>query len=1307
MKKRHIILFMIVVMSVAVRATNSLPQVVEMRSTSVMNDSRYRQTNYKVDVRDVGSTIQYGNYSGVRLFNATSLQVTSGSTMQSYGGLYTEPSYSTNYSSRVAMVDTYGPQVSLSGGQYIINNKSTIASSVQTNTLGRLNAPGKGEVIARWQAWWSEFLTTGKAHTEHNLSDWWYEKYLGSAGPDEFADFLNWCRQNNLLNDEPDAPLADGTIFLLLLSLVVVLYIRHKNLKTNMKKCISLVMLLIVLFNVKAQAVNYSITSNNVPVDTYTAYNFTHLSSIFASDINGQLLSEPLMDMLILLDKDENDNPRCLLFFKKDDAYINADGNSNFPTNFNPSTRALPISLSTLSTIESTLGTSFSESPKIYVSGTCDGAAAVIDGSNAFSSEGFIEFSGGTGESIELYMEDVNLECKEKKWDINDIGTLSISQDIQVAIQTISKRRAGIGDLLASMMSPQVLAMLANIPGMSCPIVLCSNSYNNNTPPTINFHIKGDNVITGGNANFDMLDMGFIQMVSSPIAIRSQFREIQYIEETAGMLSFDDIWPTDNVGNTKRVNGKLDLPILPTNNGERATPSIDLGYPNGRCQFDGGQYVFQTTANSNMFFVSSMAVCYKRFTFMAQRCFGVGSSVSTTETGLDWTTYIKSGTFTTHSAEEYSDKIDVVARGWYNDYSDLRFPLRTQVDANATFNNCHLYLCDAAAEVGIEPTRNENGQTVQLCRKRTKIDENDIDKTTDLYLNSMMPVLEDGEYYIYPYVNADQCTDKPTVDRQYVHNWVTVIPKMGLTAQQSDGTYKDVLVMGGDIKVEPRTADETHDQTNSFLFYAQLNEYTKNYANVKLGPLDVTVQMAIEQAADENGEHEFSEVTNEMTYKIEHGLYTMLSFHSNQWYTLTVPYDVHNIYVMETNGAWDGTGSQRQFLNDQGYEDGALAQTIITSLCPDILSGKGSGVNLDLIEIATMQLGMKLNGDNNGKGIYTLKHYNPLLDTEEYSGYSAEEAHYFLYEQTNTDPLQSNGYWNVTNDRDISKFWQYAPLITPTRPEPYVNRKGEIIKKNLLDEDVKIIMQKGKIYSMYLPDEHGRDYWEGKYLVFEGYGPQEIDGKETHDNYVGKSDIESEEDNYTIDGIDFEGIKSELENPNLAPATRQWYENMLSLYEEGLTDAKYLAYMGNATFGNYTLVTTEWLWQPTWENGILTFNDEQREEYHPFDTWVVANPETMILAKRNMTTPAKQPQLGESASDIDHLPHITDIGIRVWQENGISIISYTTTDVEVYSIDGRVIWSGNMYDGSYKHISTPSGVYIIKTNNHTFKLLTQ
>ncbi|MBO5960339.1 MAG: hypothetical protein J6P99_00620, partial [Paludibacteraceae bacterium] len=558
---------------------------------------------------------------------------------------------------------------------------------------------------------------------------------------------------------------------------------------------------------------------------------------------------------------------------------------------------------------------------KFYFTGTVDEAYA----GSGISSEGFFFIKGTDDEQVDIYLQDFKVN------------------------KVLSK---SLGDMHIDVF------MQGHMKGMASPFSFGTTGENAGETNIfrVRIHTKGHNTLVGG-ATSSYHSTGIFQVLAdisaikaSPISIRPVAKTILIggtetdetdLEYKACEITFDDKWLQS--GNIVRTNGLLELPV----EGDRSAPSIDLGTRYGRCVFDGGRYKFTTAGSDNMFYVSSMAICYRMFEMMGITKYGVGSSVGSPVTNPEDnaigypTVLFKDGTFTTYSAEEFKSTIDVVAHGWYKDYTDLRVPFKTRIDGG-TFNNCNVYRCNASAEQGVTPI---NSKLDALCR--TQISTSTPDDTTGLTsldlsashlyygTSSLTPIQENGQYYVYPYLPGE-CESST----EYMHNWVTIIPQMGV---------EGLLTMGGDIKVNTKIDDIT-EQKNAYLFYTRLNEYTKNNASVDFGFASATIRDAINLG----GNKEYSGVKNEGVYTIEHGLYTMLSFNSNTWATICPPFDVHNIYVIETlpdeklaeHGLTQADKGTEKFLKAQGKCDGVLAQGIVTSLCPDILSGKGSGVRM-------------------------------------------------------------------------------------------------------------------------------------------------------------------------------------------------------------------------------------------------------------------------------------------------------------------------------------------------------------------------
>ncbi len=851
---------------------------------------------------------------------------------------------------------------------------------------------------------------------------------------------------------------------------------------------------------------------------------------------------------------------------------------------------------------------------KLWFTGSVENAYA----GDKDASEGFFYLQGTDRQKVDIYLHDYQVKSVQSKT-LNEI-------DINAFLNGCPK-------------------------GMAAPFAIgTSGEQTGDDIFTVNFHIKGDNYLAGGakstssssNPVFKIL-AEIVSITATPIAIRPIGSSAAEVEYRSCCLNFDDHFPA--ISGIQATNGKLSLPVS-TN---RDAPSIDLGTRFGRCTFNGGQYQLTTAGNNSMFYVASMAICYRLFEMMGTKNFGVGTSVATPDenSGEHPTVRILNGTFSTYSAEEFKNVVDVVAHGWYRNYTDLRLPIKTRIEGG-TFNNCQVYACDASAEQGKAPV---NTDQEVLCRTQMEVaapNEQglavlDLSTTNPTYgTASLTPVSDNGKYYVYLYLPGD-CAERTNT---YTHNYVSVIPLMGANG---------LLTMGGDVTVEITEPDGT-PRKNAFFFYTRLNDYTKRNASVTLAGFTPTVGTAISMA----GNHEFSEVKNTDPYTIAHGLYTMLSFNSNQWYTICPPYDVHNVYVVETlpddslsaKGLTPADKGTDKYLKKQGEADGVLAQGIVTSLIPDILSGKGSGVYMDLIEICqnTLKLAPIL-----------LTHYNPAI-----AGHSATDANYYLYEQIEDEGNELDGIlnnclmWKVEdNINDYSRKWQYVNSVAST--SAYIDKDGNT--RSATD----IIMQKGKNYSLFLPA--GKDnYWTGKYLIFEGYGPQKLDGKNA------------------ITGF----ITSESE-----VFTDEWMEKPDSV----------MYMQGNSTFANDT--TTN-------ETGRV-FVPDTESQTHDFvrkDIGHIVMPwETMLVM--SSTNTANYSSLSSfSASTLQavvarntSLPTILSNSLLAVNHNGILLQASMSQGVSVYSIDGMLLWRGDIAQDQTMQIAVPAGVYIVQGEWQTIKLI--
>ena len=911
---------------------------------------------------------------------------------------------------------------------------------------------------------------------------------------------------------------------------------------------------------------------------------------------------------------------------------------------------------------------------------------------SADSSEGFIHIQGEEEDEVNIYLHNFKIYKVQDR----SLGDMSMNDIV-----------------------------MGYLPGGASAFAICPVRSDPDHPGTspfrANFHIKGDNIITGGSKRtssstgtiqrifFSILDIASAPISIAPVLLDPSQGKSQF-ETLMAQLSFDDKWPTTyNVSSVERTNGSLKLPVTGEDDyedtgeiaGDIEMPSIDLGNPRGTCVFDGGRYKLRCPASNSMFYVSSMAICYRMFNVMGIDLYGAGTSVSravssdANSLNLPPEVVIYDGTFSTYSAEPFIDthSIDVVSHAWYNDYDDLHFPYNTRIDGGSF--NSNVYVCDASGDVGLDKPLNSAGD--RLCRTTRPVSPGEISSlgtytgTIDNYgSESLTP--ENGIINIY--IPSGECGSG---DVAYGRNWLTIIPKMGAAG---------ILTMGGDMNVEYTVGTSSVPVEYSYLFYCNLNSYTKEYGTVTFDLGVQKLKVSIQDAIDQGGGSEFSSVTNTTDYTIHNGLYVMKSFETNKWYTLSMPYDVANIYVIETlsdhNWKDGGYTDLEEYLQAQGAADANLAQTIVTSLCPNILSGKGSGVKMSLIDISKNQL-------VNDKGLAVVPtriyHYNPDWNGAHPELHTASAASYYLYEMDSLKTGLEDGYPNISipdgfiswkpaaTQKDFGMMWKYATDRTYQVNNQERHETGKTTDYMYYDFSTKetapitpsdgIVMQRGVTYALYLPDGKKR-FWDGKYLIFEGYGPQTMLGRGTY-----KPLRPIDEDDTWDD-----------------PTLEEQYSFILN---DGV------GMQANITFANDTVDSGFAVFKPQVSDKdagtkFSFVRTTEEEMFKPGEVYAVLNKARTDAGATSITTTGavSMPSSTTEAEVATDIPTVGDgKSLIAWSNNGICMHAFAEQNVSIYDINGQLIYSEHLSDGDSRYVPVAVGVYVLKGDNAVCKLVVQ
>lgn len=820
--------------------------------------------------------------------------------------------------------------------------------------------------------------------------------------------------------------------------------------------------------------------------------------------------------------------------------------------------------------------------------------------------------------------------------------------------------------------------------------------------------------------------------------------EVDEYQYTCTRLFFDDIWVdgttrTNGLMQMPVVGKNIDAPSI-----DIGTPNGQVEFNGGRYKFHTpvsnkklNMFYVATMAICYREFTVTMPFVNQKITYT-----GIGTSVGWGPQHNRADNYrnviFHDGTFTTYSAEAWKSaervaeygadyKIDAVGNGWYEHYTDLRLPYNTSILGGTFPEDTYVRRCDAAAEQGVapvyiyQPTELATPHYTPLCERKqvaaptlsesfvtgqtTPVSvDNDkesallfkVNGTSDKWNYGHLSLMADAGGMLYLYVPGD-CK----IDNTYMRNYVTALAPFG---ESKSGTV--MLSMGGDVEVKSLYQDnDNFPLKNGYLLYTQLGYYSYYKAGVNLGGLFRTLQeeFQIDRAQHHNFKNTsmstnesgqtimnttdttgvvFSEVTNDNQYVIEYGLYMMIPVMSDQWMLFSPPFDVANVYIMETTA--EQPKSYRTWTNDdfhsfferQGGADGDMAQTLVTSVLPDIFSGRGSGVLKPLTYILREMT-------NDETRLTRLTHFN---------GDNFMTANYYLNEQV-PDIADTHKWEQEDDEKKYGNKWEAAPsALTPTYitrtvanpdcdiydedcediivTQKYVNQDGE--ERPAAEQQ--IIMKRDGIYSMYFPGGANR-WYDYKYLIIEGYGPQRINGKNAHLSFA---------------------------NPD---------QSSPYFPEEG-----YVALQGNSTFGNdvisgissaHPLFFTQRQQTGTYPTGTVNYtfvaNTNSTQKILPSSVYMVSS--TNAATKASMPALHLDNTKATGLIENPNLPTLEQLSLEVWTDNGIYLRALQEQHIEIFSTTGTLLWQGTVNAGTTTFVHADRGMYIIRGEESTVKVV--
>ena len=708
----------------------------------------------------------------------------------------------------------------------------------------------------------------------------------------------------------------------------------------------------------------------------------------------------------------------------------------------------------------------------VYITGFCPYATTGY----TKNEEGVFLFRGNHGDKLDVYLDNCHIYSRNK----SEKGTSFYGEKEGGETYSEGYARGSGGVLVFENMDAQEQLDLFD-------------------PFEVNIHTRGNNLLNSNYGCFFGLQIGnSIAMkayqVSSPIQVH-MFSD-NHVNKTKTTLNFDDIWPTG-----EQTNGYLALKKQANN-----APSIDMGNKYTEVNFNGGRIKLQNSQIVSGTYKTTLAISYRAGFFGAEEagiklCHGIGTDA------VDGVVNFNDGTVTVERmkvAEEHRQYylMDLKDDGTESEYTTcLRTPKNTFINGGSI---CRVRACQSVTSKGGGPK--EGGEPKEGVDKRllgqyvynvfekgeTRKDNGTYTITvfpnniTDLGpynygLNSITPD-ENGDCYFWIPDGFGGVTAEKDV---YMATWKACMTKIG--AGIPDVAEGEV---GGDIRINE------DEEVQNFL-YCQLDKNIHDVISAVDDKGAYTYEAPIEVpsvaqsyfkskytkwAPNKVGEQLQHEVLSEKSYTIANRVYYITTATADVWKTFTAPFDVANIYVVETykEDLLEKITSRSEILKAQAQHNADFAAFFGVAMAMGT-TANFEGIYNSYIEWAKIQ--DKAMNLWNGRDKYTLRGMQKLTP---YFGNNWRDANFYLNKNT--------GIWNVTEGVDEDGELTYSFDV-----------QWKFL--NQADTVGGTLLHKGQTYSLMFPycpgcdamleDRTSWDYWSGKFLIFESTSkPQTINGRD-------------------------------------------------------------------------------------------------------------------------------------------------------------------------------------------------------------------
>lgn len=707
---------------------------------------------------------------------------------------------------------------------------------------------------------------------------------------------------------------------------------------------------------------------------------------------------------------------------------------------------------------------------KLYFTGYCPYGAT-----GGTTDNGVVHLIGGA-QTVDIYLDSLQLYARAKK-----DGTININQDTKLTNGAYFAKGSG---------------------GV---FVLESTSTDASHPFNVNIHARGSNTLASQNGSKITVNVSqsSVSISDNPKHYSAPIEVLPTSAYSATNLTIDDLWPNEE----QHTKGVL---VLKEWADDKANISIGLGNALTHLQLAGAQLYMRDVA-------------YHTTTYTASQS---GATVSILAYGVTGKNY---------PTKRNANNQIALTDGTYNSLSSNLLQLYTR----------HLTIDGGTYNADIQHFTDETEQKTTFYNADGKeLYKVNVDNATQY------GVIANGKYTVtnfaemvdafFPHAGVNyQVTNSPTPyhaplsayyvgTKTYGHNsWSPKNDQLTLWLPKIDCNAVKIpwqicapsfvaqvsgenMPLGGRIqKIDGCPMPEhTNQYTVDYLLYMQMDDYTKE----ALPSYSLKQSNAIEVKIALEDDAMYNTIDNESDYTIQKKVYMLMPIEAAKWTLITPPFDVANVYVIESY-------PEAQLIKDFKGKRGripteyipaarqAQAQRLIDLYTFWYYEEKGIGEAFDFFGAGEgytngygrfvnswMEYEKNANWKLDATGNYTpviekLIHFTGKKGTYP-EGMNWMYANYYLYHSTNE--------WNYIDGKFTT---QWDTVTTPLGgSEP--------------------IMRKGQTYAMHFPfnslnGEHDPyqtwDYWTGKYILVESTpGPHVISGKDKAVNQIENLTLNSE-----------------------------------------------------------------------------------------------------------------------------------------------------------------------------------------------------